>query len=145
MRISDWSSDVCSSDLRIWQGEQAQRLLEKGVTLADPARLDIRGSLECGRDVFIDVGCVIEGRVTLADGVRIGPFCVLRNAAVGRGTHIDAYTHVQDAVIADEARIVPYARLRPGADIGPGAHVGNFVEIKKSTLGRASKANHRSE
>src|SRR3546814_17741978 len=74
----------------------------------------------------------------------MGPFCVLRNAAVGRGTHIDAYTHVQDAVIADEARIGPYARLRPGADIGPGAHVGNFVEIKKSTLGRASKANHPS-
>jgi len=127
---------------RVWQGEQARRLLDQGVTLADPARLDVRGTLTCGRDVFIDVGCVIEGDVALADGVRIGPFCVLKNASVGAGTQIDAYTHVQDAVVADEARIGPYARLRPGADIGPQAHVGNFVEIKKSVLGRGSKANH---
>jgi bifunctional UDP-N-acetylglucosamine pyrophosphorylase/glucosamine-1-phosphate N-acetyltransferase len=127
---------------RIWQGEQARRLLEQGVTLADPARLDVRGSLACGRDVYIDVGCVFEGRVTLADGVRIGPFCVLKDASVGAGTQIDAYTHVQEAAVADDARIGPYARLRPGADIGAQAHVGNFVEIKKSTLGRGSKANH---
>src|SRR3546814_10650690 len=101
MRISDWSSDVCSSDLD-WQGEQARRLLEQGVTLADPARFDLRGELHCGRDVFIDVGCVFEGRVELADGVRIGPHCVIKDAVVGAGTHIEAFSHVHDARVADE-------------------------------------------
>jgi bifunctional UDP-N-acetylglucosamine pyrophosphorylase/glucosamine-1-phosphate N-acetyltransferase len=127
---------------RDWQGEQARRLLEQGVTLADPARFDLRGELICGRDVFIDVGCVFEGRVQLADGVRIGPHCIIKDAVIGAGTHIDAYSHVQQARVADEARIGPYARLRPGAEIGSQAHVGNFVEIKKSVLGRGSKANH---
>lgn len=127
---------------RSWQGEQARRLLEQGVTLADPARFDLRGSLVCGRDVFIDVGCVFEGRVELADGVRIGPHCVVKDAIIGAGTQVDAFSHIQEAAIADQARIGPYARLRPGADIGSQAHVGNFVEIKKSTLGQGSKANH---
>ncbi len=85
---------------RIWQGEQARRQLERGVTLADPARFDLRGSLTCGRDVFIDVGCVFEGSVDLAEGVRIGPHCVLKNARIGAGTHIDAFSHIQDAVVA---------------------------------------------
>lgn len=127
---------------RYWQAEQARRLLEQGVTLADPARFDLRGTLRCGRDVFIDVGCVFEGDVELADGVRIGPHCVLRDATIGAGTQLDAYSHVQQARVAEEARIGPYARLRPGADIGSQAHVGNFVEIKKSVLGQGSKANH---
>jgi bifunctional UDP-N-acetylglucosamine pyrophosphorylase/glucosamine-1-phosphate N-acetyltransferase len=127
---------------RNWQGEQARRLLEQGVTLADPARFDLRGTLVCGRDVFIDVGCVFEGRVELADGVRIGPHCVVKDAVIGAGTQVDAFSHIQEATIADDARIGPYARLRPGADIGSQAHVGNFVEIKKSTLGQGSKANH---
>lgn len=127
---------------RIWQSELARRQLELGVTLADPARFDLRGTLECGRDVFIDAGCVFEGRVVLADGVRIGPHCVLRDARIGAGTHIEAFSHVQDAVVGEDARIGPYARLRPGADIGDHAHVGNFVEIKKSRLGEGSKANH---
>ena len=127
---------------RIWQGEQARRLLELGVTLADPARFDVRGWLTCGRDVFIDVGCVFEGRVELADGVHIGPHCVIKDAVIGAGTHIEAFSHVQQAAVADQARIGPYARLRPGADIGSHAHVGNFVEIKKSRLGDGSKANH---
>ncbi|WP_353146471.1 bifunctional UDP-N-acetylglucosamine diphosphorylase/glucosamine-1-phosphate N-acetyltransferase GlmU [Pollutimonas bauzanensis] len=127
---------------RNWQGEQARRLLEQGVTLVDPARFDLRGSLVCGRDVFIDVGCVFEGRVELADGVRIGPHCVVKDAVIGAGTQVDAFSHIQEATIADDARIGPYARLRPGADIGSQAHVGNFVEIKKSTLGQGSKANH---
>lgn len=129
---------------RIWQGEQARRLLEQGVTLADPARFDLRGELVCGRDVFIDVGCVFEGHVRLADGVRIGPHCVLRDADLGEGTQLDAFTHVQGARVGAAARIGPYARLRPGADVGPEAHVGNFVELKKTTLGRGSKANHLS-
>lgn len=127
---------------RNWQNEQARRLLEQGVTLADPARFDLRGTLVCGRDVFIDVGCVFEGRVELADGVRIGPHCVVKDAVIGAGTQVDAFSHIQEATIADDARIGPYARLRPGADIGSQAHVGNFVEIKKSTLGQGSKANH---
>ncbi|HEY9572050.1 MAG TPA: DapH/DapD/GlmU-related protein, partial [Pusillimonas sp.] len=105
-------------------------------------RFYLRGELHCGLDLFIDVGCVFEGRVELADGVRIGPHCVIKDAVVGAGTHIEAFSHVHDARVADEARIGPYARLRPGADIGPQAHVGNFVEIKKAKLGRASKANH---
>jgi len=127
---------------RSWQDEQARRLLEQGVTLADPARFDLRGTLVCGRDVFIDVGCVFEGRVALADGVRIGPHCVVKDAVIGAGTQVDAFSHIQEATVADDARIGPYARLRPGADIGSQAHVGNFVEIKKSTLGQGSKANH---
>src|SRR5690606_7237532 len=129
---------------RAWQQEQARRQLEAGVTLADPLRFDLRGELVCGRDVFIDVGCVFEGRVELADGVRIGPHCVLRDAHIGAGTEVAAYTHIAGARVAADARLGPYARLRPGADIGPEAHVGNFVEIKKSTLGQGSKANHLS-
>src|SRR5690606_22103346 len=127
---------------RNWQQEQARRLLEAGVTLADPARCDLRGSLSCGRDGYIDVGCVFEGRGELADGVRIGPHCVIKDAVIGAGTDVEAFSHIQDAQVADEARIGPYARLRPGAQIGAQAHVGNFVEIKKSVLGQGSKANH---
>ncbi|WP_322995963.1 bifunctional UDP-N-acetylglucosamine diphosphorylase/glucosamine-1-phosphate N-acetyltransferase GlmU [Castellaniella sp.] len=127
---------------RIWQAEQARRLLDQGVTLADPARFDLRGTLTCGRDVFIDVGCVFLGAVQLADGVRIGPHCVVQDARIGPGAVLDAYTHVDGAVVGESARIGPYARLRPGADIGPDAHVGNFVELKKTRLGRGSKANH---
>lgn len=127
---------------RRWQHEQARRQLEAGVTLADPARFDVRGTLTCGRDVFIDVGCVFEGNVTLADGVRIGPHCVLRDVTLGRGTQVEAFSHLHDARVDRDARIGPYARLRPGADLGPETHVGNFVEIKKTRLGEGSKANH---
>ncbi|KAG0776419.1 hypothetical protein G6F22_012581 [Rhizopus arrhizus] len=127
---------------RRWQGEQARRQLEAGVTLADPARFDVRGTLSCGRDVFIDVGCVFEGTVTLADGVRVGPHCVLRDVTVGAGTQIEALSHLQQAEVGRDARVGPYARLRPGAELGDRSHVGNFVEIKKSVLGADSKANH---
>ncbi|MYN13169.1 UDP-N-acetylglucosamine diphosphorylase/glucosamine-1-phosphate N-acetyltransferase [Pusillimonas sp. TS35] len=127
---------------RRWQAEQARRLLEQGVTIADPARFDLRGSLTCGRDVYIDVGCVFEGKVELHDGARVGPHCVLRDVVVGKGTQIDAFSHLQEATIGTDARIGPYARLRPGAEIGNSAHVGNFVEIKKSSLGEGAKANH---
>ena len=127
---------------RIWQAEQARTLLEDGVTLADPARFDLRGTLQCGRDVFIDVGCVFEGHVVLEEGVRVGPHCVIRHSHIGAGAVIDAFSHLDNARVGREARVGPYARLRPGADIGDSAHVGNFVEIKKSRLGTASKANH---
>ena len=127
---------------RLWQAEQARRLLEKGVTLADPARFDLRGTLECGRDVFIDVGCVFEGKVVLQDGVRVGPHSVLRDVTIGAGTHIEAFSHLQQAQVGEEARIGPYARLRPGAVLANHTHVGNFVEIKNTQLGEGSKANH---
>ena len=127
---------------RLWQSELARRQLEAGVTLADPARFDLRGQLVCGRDVFIDVGCVFEGVVQLGDGVRVGAHCVLREVVIGAGTQIDAYSHLDHAVVGDEARIGPYARLRPGAALANHTHVGNFVEIKNSYLGEGSKANH---
>ncbi|KCB45535.1 UDP-N-acetylglucosamine diphosphorylase/glucosamine-1-phosphate N-acetyltransferase [Bordetella hinzii 5132] len=127
---------------RRWQQELARRQLEAGVTLADPARFDQRGTLVCGRDVYIDVGCVFEGKVTLGDGVRVGPHCVLRDVEIGAGTHIEAFSHLQQAKVGEEGRVGPYARLRPGADLGRQAHVGNFVEIKNAVLGEGSKANH---
>jgi len=127
---------------RLWQAEQARRQLEAGVTLADPARFDVRGQLICGRDVFIDVGCVFEGSVTLGNGVRVGPHCVLRDVEVGDGTQIEAYSHLDQAQVGLDARIGPYARLRPGAKLADQTHVGNFVEIKNTTLGQGSKANH---
>jgi len=127
---------------RVAQGRIAQALLEEGATLADPARIDVRGTLTVGRDVFIDVGCVFEGRVTLGDGVRVGPHCVLRNATVGAGTEIAAFCLLEEAEVGAQARIGPYARLRPGTQLADEVHIGNFVEVKNSTLGRASKANH---
>src|SRR5690554_805975 len=129
---------------RIWQAEEARRLLEQGVTLADPSRFDLRGTLQCGRDVFIDVGCVFEGDVVLGDGVRVGPHCVISQAKIDAGAVIEAFSHVHDATVGAQAKVGPYARLRPGAEVGDEAHVGNFVEIKKSKLGRQSKANHLS-
>lgn len=127
---------------RLWQTELARRQLEAGVTLADPARFDLRGNLSCGQDVFIDVGCVFEGRVTLGDGVRIGPHCVLRNVTLGARTRIEAFSHLEQAQVGADAQIGPYARLRPGAVLSDQTHVGNFVEIKNSVIGKESKANH---
>jgi bifunctional UDP-N-acetylglucosamine pyrophosphorylase/glucosamine-1-phosphate N-acetyltransferase len=127
---------------RTHQREQARRLMERGVGLADPGRLDVRGELECGRDVFIDVNCVFEGRVILGDGVTIGANCVVRNAVVGHGTRIEPFCHVEQADIGRACRIGPYARLRPGAELGEDVHIGNFVEVKASTIGNGSKANH---
>jgi bifunctional UDP-N-acetylglucosamine pyrophosphorylase/glucosamine-1-phosphate N-acetyltransferase len=129
---------------RQYQKIIAQRLLEAGVTLADPARIDVRGSLDCGRDVSIDVNCVFEGRVTLGDGVRIGPNCVLRNCVIDARTEVHAFSHLVDAAIGANCRIGPFARLRPGTHLADEVHVGNFVEVKASRLGIASKANHLS-
>jgi len=124
------------------QRNLAGQLLVAGVRLADPERIDIRGELKHGRDVAIDVGCVFEGRVELADAVEIGPYCVLKNVKVGAGTRIAAFCHFEDAVIGPDGVLGPYARLRPGAELGPAVHVGNFVEIKKSIIGAQSKVNH---
>ena len=120
----------------------AEQLLVAGVRLADPARIDIRGELTHGRDVAIDVGCVFEGKVELADAVDIGPYCVLKNVKVGAGTRIAAFCHFEDAVIGPDGVLGPYARLRPGTELGPEVHIGNFVEVKKSVIGAQSKANH---
>ena len=127
---------------RIHQGNVADELLAAGVTLADPARFDVRGTLECGRDVSIDVNCVFEGRVTLADNVTIGPNCVIRDAAIGAGTRVDAFTHIEGAQVGAQVVLGPYARLRPGTSLADEAHVGNFVEVKNAVLGHGSKANH---
>lgn len=127
---------------RIHQRHLAEKLLLEGVRLADPARIDIRGQLLCGTDVGIDVGCIFEGRVELAEAVEIGPYCVFKNVSIGAGARIAAFSHLEDAIVGPDAIIGPYARLRPGSRIGPEAHVGNFVEIKNSTIGRQSKANH---
>ena len=127
---------------RQYQANAAQKLLEAGVTLADPARIDVRGELECGRDVSIDVNCVFEGRITLEDGVSVGPNCVLRNTHVRKETQLLAFSHLDDAEVGERCRIGPYARLRPGAQLAEDVHVGNFVEVKASRLGAGSKANH---
>ena len=127
---------------RIAQRNTAERLLEQGVRLADPARIDVRGELACGRDVFIDVGCVFEGRVELAEAVEIGPYCVIRNAKIGAGAKLAAYTHIEDAVIGPDGKIGPFARLRPGTVLAEDVHIGNFVEVKKTTIAAHSKANH---
>ena len=127
---------------RLWQLELARRQLEAGVTLADPARIDIRGNLTCDQDVFIDVGCVFEGNVSLGAGVHVGAHCVLRDVTIGAGTRIEPFSHLDQAVVGVDAKIGPYARLRPGAALADRTHVGNFVEIKNARLGVDSKANH---
>jgi bifunctional UDP-N-acetylglucosamine pyrophosphorylase/glucosamine-1-phosphate N-acetyltransferase len=129
---------------RIHQGEIAQALLDAGVTLLDPARLDVRGMLSCGRDVTIDVNCVFEGHVELGDSVQVGANCVLRNVTVAAGTRIDAFTLIDDAVIGEVNRLGPFSRIRPGTKLARDVHVGNFVEIKNSQIDDGSKINHLS-
>ncbi len=124
------------------QRNRALLLTEAGVTLADPARIDIRGSLLCGRDVSIDVGCVFEGKVTLGDRVKVGANCVIRNASIGADAEILPMSHVDGAMVGVNARVGPFARLRPGTDLGPDSHVGNFVEFKNARMAAGSKANH---
>jgi bifunctional UDP-N-acetylglucosamine pyrophosphorylase/glucosamine-1-phosphate N-acetyltransferase len=127
---------------RVIQHREAARLLEAGVTLADPSRIDVRGSLECGHDVAIDVNCVFEGKVKLGDRVRIGPNCVLRNVTIAEGSEVRAFSHLDEAEIGARCLVGPYARLRPGASLADEVHVGNFVEVKASRIGQGSKANH---
>ena len=116
--------------------------IEFGTRFADPARVDVRGIVTAGRDVEVDVDVVFEGEVELGDGVRIGPFCRLRDVRLGAGTIVHAHCDLHGAVAGAACVIGPYARLRPGTELGPEAHVGNFVETKKTRLGRGSKANH---
>jgi bifunctional UDP-N-acetylglucosamine pyrophosphorylase/glucosamine-1-phosphate N-acetyltransferase len=129
---------------RLWQREQANRLLVQGVTLADPARIDIRGELVCERDVEIDVGCIFEGSVHLAAGVKVGAYSVIRNSRVAANTHIAPYSHIDGAEIGISCHIGPFARIRPGSKLQNDVHIGNFVEIKNSDIANNSKANHLS-
>ena len=127
---------------RVWQHELANRLLESGVTLLDPSRIDIRGELQCGTDVKIDIGCVFEGKVVLGSGVSVGPHCVIKDAVIDANAKIQAFTHIDQATVGAGSVIGPYARLRPGTVLAEEVHVGNFVEIKNSDVGAGSKANH---
>jgi bifunctional UDP-N-acetylglucosamine pyrophosphorylase / glucosamine-1-phosphate N-acetyltransferase len=131
---------------RALQLRQAEALMEQGVRLADPARLDVRGTLACAQDVEIDVNCVFEGDVSLGEGVRIGAHCVIANASIAAGAVIHPFTHIDGektgVQVGEGALVGPFARLRPGAELGREVHVGNFVEIKNSTLGHGAKANH---
>jgi bifunctional UDP-N-acetylglucosamine pyrophosphorylase / glucosamine-1-phosphate N-acetyltransferase len=141
------NSPVQLADLeRRYQRLQADALMTQGVRLADPARLDVRGTLRCGRDVEIDVGCVFEGTVELGDDVRIGANCWIRNTALGAGTVVQPFTHMDGeaagVTVGAGAQIGPFARLRPGAVLGDEVHIGNFVEVKNATLARGAKANH---
>ncbi len=129
---------------RIYQSRIAQKLLQQGITLRDPARLDIRGSLSCGRDVEIDINCVFEGNVTLGNNVKIAANCVIRNAVIADGTQIAPFTHIDDTKVGENARIGPYARLRPGTTLAADTHIGNFVELKNAQVDAGSKINHLS-
>lgn len=129
---------------RTWQQTQAARLMEQGVTLADPARLDIRGNLICGRDVEIDVGCIFEGAVSLGDNVRVGAYSVICDTNIAAGTQIAPYSHIDSSEVGANCHIGPYARLRPGSKLAEEVHIGNFVEVKNSEIAAKSKANHLS-
>ncbi len=129
---------------RAFQRRAAEALMRAGVRLADPARFDLRGQVQAGADVEIDVDVVLEGRVVLGEGVRIGPFCRLRDVELGAGTVVAAHSDLEGVVAGEGCSIGPFARLRPGTELADAVHVGNFVETKKSRLGRGTKANHLS-
>ena len=129
---------------RWYQRQQAEQLMAAGVTLADPARVDIRGTLTTGTDCFIDINTLFEGEVTLSSDVVIGPNCIIRNSRIGAGTRIEANSVVEGACVGENATIGPFARLRPGTELAQGSKVGNFVETKKAQIGEGSKINHLS-
>lgn len=129
---------------RHYQQQQVDAVMRAGATVMDPSRVDIRGTLEVGQDVLLDVGCVFEGRVVLGDNVTVGPGCVIRDAEIGAGSTIAAYSVIEGATTADNAMVGPFARLRPGATLASGARVGNFVEIKNAEINAGAKVNHLS-
>jgi len=136
------SRDQLAALERQLQKQRATALLETGVTLFDPERIDIRGELVCGQDVWIDIGCVFEGRVQLANGVHIGPYCVIKDSQIAANTEVGAFTHIDGAQIGVDARVGPYARIRPGTILANEVHIGNFVEVKNTRIAAQSKANH---
>ena len=129
---------------RVYQQRNAEVLLKKGVTLADPARIDVRGTLQTAQDVGIDVGCIFEGKVTLGENVKIGAYCVIKDATIAAGSIIAPFTHIVETQIGENSRIGPYARLRPGTTLAAETHVGNFVELKNAQVDIGSKINHLS-
>jgi bifunctional UDP-N-acetylglucosamine pyrophosphorylase/glucosamine-1-phosphate N-acetyltransferase len=129
---------------RIYQQQQAEALMRAGVTLADPARIDIRGDVSAATDCFIDVNVVLEGKVQLGEGVSIGPGCVIKDSALADGVQVAAHTLVEGAVVGEASQLGPFARIRPGTLLAAQVKIGNFVETKKVTIGRGSKASHLS-
>lgn len=129
---------------RVHQLQNARNLMARGVTFTDPWRFDLRGDLDCGDDVIIDVNCVFEGKVRLADKVKVGPGCVLKNVEIGAGSEIAPYCHLNGVVVGANCQIGPYARMRPGTRLADDVHIGNFVETKATDIGNKSKANHLS-
>lgn len=146
-QVAGVNSPVQLAELeRVHQSRGAVALMEQGVRLADPARLDVRGALICGQDVEIDVNCLFEGAVSLGDGVRIGANCVIANCEIAAGAVIHPFTHIDGeklgVQVGEGALVGPFARLRPGAQLGAEVHIGNFVEVKNATLAKGAKANH---
>jgi bifunctional UDP-N-acetylglucosamine pyrophosphorylase / glucosamine-1-phosphate N-acetyltransferase len=143
-----WEADGVNSKTQLAQLERtfqealAADLMEAGVQIIDPKRIDIRGSLSCGRDVLIDINAVFEGTVHLADGCQIGPNVLIKNASIGRGAKIAAFSHIEGAEVGAVAKVGPFARLRPGTVLGEDTHIGNFVELKNTKMDAHSKANH---
>ncbi len=129
---------------RFYQRRQAERLLDHGATLLDPARVDVRGEVTTGKDVVIDVNVIFEGVVRLGDRVKIGPFCVLKDAVIGDDVEIFSHSRIEGAAVGSGSQIGPFARLRPGSRLAAGVHIGNFVETKKTIIGPGSKVNHLS-
>ena len=129
---------------RTYQRNYAEKLLEQGVTLTDPSRIDIRGKLDCRKDVEIDINCIFEGVVILGDGVKIGAHCILKDVKIKAGTTILPFSLIEDAVVGKDCRIGPFSRIRPGTSLADEVHIGNFVEIKNSSINAGSKVNHLS-
>ena len=127
---------------RLFQGQQTASLMAAGVSFADPARVDIRGSLSCGIDCFIDINTVFIGDVSLGEGVTVGPGVVVEDSTIGGGVHIKAHTVIEGATIAEDCQLGPFARIRPGSNFAAGVKIGNFVETKKASLGKGAKASH---
>src|SRR5690606_18086819 len=125
-----------------YQGVQADNLMRAGVTVIDPARLDVRGSVQCGTDITLDINTVLIGQVSIGDRVTVGPNCVIRNASIAADTVIEANSVIDGAVIGHGCHVGPFARLRPGTQLADHARIGNFVEIKNARLGEGAKANH---
>lgn len=129
---------------RYYQQMNAEKLMQQGVTLHDPARLDVRGEIDCGQDVVIDINVVLEGKVSIGNNVTIGPNVIIKNSRIGAGSKIEANSVIEDSDIGDNCNVGPFARLRPGAKLCNDAKVGNFVEVKQAEIGEGSKVNHLS-
>ncbi|MFZ2738871.1 MAG: bifunctional UDP-N-acetylglucosamine diphosphorylase/glucosamine-1-phosphate N-acetyltransferase GlmU [Burkholderiaceae bacterium] len=149
LQVAGINSPVQLAELeRAFQRRQANALMELGVRLADPARFDLRGQLDCAQDVEIDVNCIFQGRVSLGEGVKIGANCMISNASIAAGAVIHPFSHIEGAAtkgrveVGAGALVGPFARLRPGARLGEQVHIGNFVEVKNATLAPGAKANH---